>query len=168
MSGEDKRAGSLIKVDTFIHAPIDRCFDLARNIDLHVISTAETGERAIAGRTTGMVELGDTITFSARHLGIRWKLTSEIIEFDKPHKFVDRMLKGPFKRMKHEHLFGERVIEGKEGTLMTDILEMESPFWFIGRIFDNLVLIRHMENFLVKRNYTLKEYAESEKWRDLI
>ena len=88
---------AVFEIVTEIRAPIEHCFDLSRNIDFHVVSTARTGERAVAGRTTGMVELGDTITFSARHLGFRWELTSEIIQFDRPRKFTDQMLRGAFK-----------------------------------------------------------------------
>lgn len=150
-----------IDVVTSINAPLDRCFDIARSIDFHVVSTANTGERAIAGRTTGLIEADDIVTFSARHLGFRWKLTSRIIEFDPPHKFTDQMLKGPFKELRHEHIFEE-----KNGiTIMTDSMMMTSPFGFIGKAFDNLILESYMEKFLKLRCYAVKDCLESEDWK---
>jgi hypothetical protein len=44
-----------IILDTIINAPIEKVFDLSRNIDLHIESTKQTGERAIAGRTSGLL-----------------------------------------------------------------------------------------------------------------
>ncbi len=48
----------LIELSTGIRAPIERVFDLARSIDAHVASTGQTRERAVAGRTSGLIELG--------------------------------------------------------------------------------------------------------------
>ena len=41
-----------IHLTTLITAPIERVFDLSRSINLHKISTAHTGEKAIAGVTS--------------------------------------------------------------------------------------------------------------------
>ena len=49
-----------------IAAPIDVVFDLARSIDLHVQSTAQTNERAVAGRTSGLIGLGEEVTWRRR------------------------------------------------------------------------------------------------------
>tara|TARA_Y100000385_G_scaffold50965_1_gene47775 strand:+ start:2192 stop:2338 length:147 start_codon:yes stop_codon:yes gene_type:complete len=46
----------IIKIETIINAPIDRVFDLARSIDLHTLSTKETNEKAVAGKTSGFIE----------------------------------------------------------------------------------------------------------------
>ena len=53
---------TLVKMETHVKAPIDRCFDLSRSIDLHVISTKNSHERATAGRTSGLIALGETVT----------------------------------------------------------------------------------------------------------
>jgi len=47
---------------TSIAAPIERCFDLARSIDLHMASTNWSGERAIAGVTSGLIGAGQEVT----------------------------------------------------------------------------------------------------------
>ena len=54
-----------IKLLTEINSPIEKCFDLARDIDFHKLSTQKTKEKAVAGRTSGLCELGDKITWEA-------------------------------------------------------------------------------------------------------
>ncbi len=94
-----------IIIETLINAPIERCFDLSRSIDLHTDSMKHTGEKAIAGRISGLIELGETVTWEAKHLGIRQTLTSKITEFDNPNYFVDEQVSGAFKSIRHEHRF---------------------------------------------------------------
>ena len=95
----------IIELSTHINAPLERCFDLARSIDLHIISTKQTGEQAIAGRTSGLIELGETVTWRAKHFGVWQTLTSKITHFDHPNSFTDEMVEGAFKSFRHEHLF---------------------------------------------------------------
>ena len=82
-----------IKIETIIDAPIDRVFDLSRSIDLHTLSTKKTNEKAVAGKTSGFIEFGESVTWRARHLGVYQKLSVEITEYDKPNMFKDVMKK---------------------------------------------------------------------------
>jgi uncharacterized protein YndB with AHSA1/START domain len=61
---------TVIDLTTDIDAPIERVFDLARDLDLHARSMAHTGEHAVGGRTIGRVGVGDTVTWRARHFGV--------------------------------------------------------------------------------------------------
>ena len=72
-----------------VEAVPERVFDLSRSIDLHVQSTGNTGEKAIAGCTSGLIELGESVTWEATHFGIRQRLTSKITAFERPRFFVD-------------------------------------------------------------------------------
>lgn len=153
-----------IRLETKIEAPIQRVFDLSRSIDLHKQSTSHTHEEAIAGRTSGLIELGETVTWRAKHLGIYQKLTVKIVKMDKPNSFTDVMLKGAFKQMEHTHLF----LPEENYTLMVDVFEFESPMGFIGRIFNHLYLTNYMTKFLEIRNKEIKRISESEEWKNLI
>jgi ligand-binding SRPBCC domain-containing protein len=146
----------IINLTTEIDSDINRCFDLARDIGIHILSTEKTNERAIAGRTSGLCEEGDTITWEAKHFGLWQRLTVEMVKVEKPIFFEDRMLKGAFKNMRHEHHFKE--VNGK--TVMTDKFEYEVPFGSIGELFDNLILKSYMTRFLKTRNRILKSVAE--------
>ena len=65
----------LIVLETRIRAPRERVFDLARSIDAHQSSTSGTSERAVAGVTSGLIGLGEEVTWRARHLGVTQHLT---------------------------------------------------------------------------------------------
>ena len=147
-----------IELSTHINAPIEICFDHARSIDLHLKSMDQTGEEAIDGRISGLIELGETVTWRAKHFGIWQTLTSKITEYDYPNRFTDIMVKGAFKSFRHEHLF----YSVNQQTVMKDIFIFESPFGTIGEIVNSIFLGRYMENLLKKRNSVIKEAAESE------
>ncbi|MBW7674924.1 SRPBCC family protein [Chryseobacterium chendengshani] len=147
---------SKIYIETIIKADIHKVFDLARDIDLHQQSAFKTREKAIAGRTSGLIENGETVTWRAKHLGIYQTHTSKISEMEAPYKFTDFMLKGTFKSLKHQHLFSQ---EG-ENTIMTDIFEFESPLGIIGKLFNRLFLTNYLTKFLLTRNKLIKKTAE--------
>ena len=63
-----------INLTTTIDAPIERVFDLARSIDLHKLSTKKTNEEAVNGKTSGLIELGETVTWRAKHFNVYQKL----------------------------------------------------------------------------------------------
>ena len=146
-----------IRLQTVINAPIERVFDLARDIDFHQRSVAHTAERAIGGRTSGLIAPGETVTWEARHFGRRWTLTSRIVDSDRPRRFIDEQTAGPFRSFRHEHRF--EPAEG--GTLMTDDWEHQSPLGPIGRLVDRFVLDRYMRGLLELRNAGLKREAEA-------
>jgi ligand-binding SRPBCC domain-containing protein/adenylate kinase family enzyme len=152
---------AVIELQTLIGASRERVFDLARSIEVHQDSTAGTDERAVAGVTSGLIGLGEEVTWEARHLGVRQRLRVKLTAFERPHWFQDAMLQGAFARMQHDHRFEER--NGQ--TLMSDRFEFASPFGPLGRLVDWLFLTRYMRSFLLQRNARLKQIAESEAWR---
>jgi len=153
-----------IEIRTEIKSKKEIVFDLSRSIDLHKISTEQTNEEAIAGKTSGLIEMNESVTWRAKHFGVYQKLTSKITEFDKPNYFVDEMQKGAFKEFKHEHHF----VELNGGTLMTDIFNYKSPLGVLGKLADKIFLEKYMTELLTERNRVVKEFAESEKWKELL
>ncbi|HWN95876.1 MAG TPA: SRPBCC family protein [Methylomirabilota bacterium] len=150
-----------VRLFTSISAPPERVFDLARSIDAHQQSTEGTHERAVAGVTHGLIDLGDEVTWEARHFGIKQTLTVKITGFERPIRFQDIMISGAFKRMQHDHEF----MAQPPGTLMVDRFEFESPIGIFGWMADRFVLVHYMRRFLTRRNQVLKNLAESEEWR---
>ena len=149
-----------IKID----APIERCFDLARSIDVHVLGNVHFGENALAvgDLTSGLIEMGQTVVWRAKHFWIWQTLTSRMTGFDRPVFFEDTMLRGAFKSMRHEHFF-RSLPEGR--TEMKDVLYFSAPLPVLGRIAEVFILRRHMYNLLHERNMVLKQVAESDEWR---
>lgn len=146
----------LIILTTHIRADRQICFDLARDIDMHQKTTLGTREKAIAGVTTGLIKLGETVTWEATHLGLRQQLTSKITAFDAPYHFRDTQIKGPFRSLEHDHYFKN---DGGY-TIMTDEFRFQSPGGLLGRLFNFLILTRYMHRFLARRNDLLKIFAE--------
>jgi ligand-binding SRPBCC domain-containing protein len=150
----------VIELATPIAAPIERVFDLSRSIDLHMKSTARTGEQAMAGTTSGLIGLGQEVTWRARHFGIWQSLIVRITEFEPPTHFTDVMLRGVFRRMEHHHYFEQSL----EGTVMRDVFSYESPLGILGRMADFLFLGRYLRSLLIERNRIIKATAESDAW----
>jgi ligand-binding SRPBCC domain-containing protein len=153
-----------IEIITEISAPIEICFDLARSIDLHKISTAKTNEQAIDGKTSGLIELNEFVTWEALHFGIKQKLTSKITAYERPYYFVDIQVTGAFKSFYHKHTFEE--VDGR--VIMKDYFEFHSSLGVFGKLFNKLFLTKYMERLLIERNKIIKDYAETGKWKILL
>lgn len=142
---------------THIKAPVEICFDFARSIDLHLESMKHTRETAIAGVTRGLIGLNETVMWKARHFGIVMTLSSKITECIYPKIFADEMVNGPFKMMKHKHVFQQK----QEYTIMTDEFVYQSPLGILGKVADALFLKNYMKNLIEHRNDVIKQKAES-------
>ena len=153
-----------IHLTTFIAAPVNLVFDLARSIDLHKASMEASKERAVAGTTSGLINENETVTWEAKHFFKLRQLTSKITSMKSPDSFVDEMIKGDFKSYRHEHHF--KVIEN--GTIMIDLIEFETPYGSLGRLVNRFYMIAYMEKLIKERNNTIKEYAESEKGKTIL
>jgi ligand-binding SRPBCC domain-containing protein len=146
-----------IRLTTYIEAPIERCFDLSLNVDLHRRSVAHTRERPVAGVTRGMMKLGDTVTWEAIHFGVKQHLTTQITAYDRPHSFTDEMIRGAFHSMKHTHEF----VSQPPGALMFDLFSFRAPLGVLGWVAEKLILTRYMRGLLLTRNSYLKQVAET-------
>jgi ligand-binding SRPBCC domain-containing protein len=149
-----------IEVITTIAAPIERCFDLSRSIDVHMASTNWTREQAIAGITSGLIGYGETVTWRGRHFGILVKHTSQITAFEYPVHFQDAMVRGMFRTFCHDHYFEAHSLH----TRMRDVMIFEAPLGPLGKLVEKIVLDGHMRKLLQKRNQHIRKVAESSEW----
>lgn len=83
-------------------------------------------------------------------LPIRW--TTEIIEWQPPHRFVDIQLKGPYKLWRHEHAF---VAEGNS-TRILDEVQYQLPFGLMGRIAHALQVKGDVETIFAYRKQAVE------------
>ena len=153
----------IISLTTRIKAPIERVFDLSRSVELHIESSPESQETIVEGKTSGLLEKGDEITWNS-HLKFRQKLHVKLTAMERYQSFVDEMVSGAFAHMKHTHLFKEE----KGATLMTDEFDYKSPggpfAWFV----ENSFLTAYLRRFLAERNKIIKRVAESEEWKSYL
>lgn len=151
---------SRIELQTLIAAPAERCFDLSLSIELHLDSTAGTGERVVEGVSSGVLGPGDEVTWEARHLGRRRRLSMTISAYDRPRMFRDEMVRGPLRRLAHDHYFEP----AEHGTLMLDVFDFSSGLPPL----DAVVLGPHFRRFLVRRNEVIRTLAGTDGWRDYL
>ncbi|HLZ95081.1 MAG TPA: SRPBCC family protein [Candidatus Dormibacteraeota bacterium] len=123
-------------------------FDLSLSVAAHLASMAGSRERALGHDSSHVLALGDEITWTAWHFGWKWRLTSRITAFERPYRFVDEQVRGPFHRFRHEHLFEPDT----QGTRMTDVVEFEAPAGWAGRIAERLVLGSYLRRLIERRN----------------
>ena len=130
-----------LEIETVIAAPRERCFDLSRDLDLHLRSMHASGERAVGGRTSGLIGLDEEVTWEARHFGVLHRHSSRITAFQRPAHFRDSMIKGRFRRFEHDHYFTDT---GKT-TLMRDVIEFASPLGWLGRLVDQPAVVARLD-----------------------
>ena len=141
-----------VLLTTTIAAPLDDCFMLSLSVDAHARSMGSSGERVVAGVRSGAMELGQTVTWQARHFGLPFRMTSKITVYKRPSLFVDEQVRGPFAAWWHEHRFEEFAGH----TVMTDVVRYRSPAGPLGRLVEWVFLERYMQRLLQQRNAWLK------------
>jgi ligand-binding SRPBCC domain-containing protein len=141
-----------------INAELSAVFDLSLSVDAHTESMGGSKEKAVAGVMTGLLGLGDSVTWQAIHFGLPFCMTSKIVSWDRPNSFVDAQTRGPFHSWRHEHIF-ESAAGG--GTRMVDTVVFASPLGPLGRAVDRLVLARYMRRLVEQRNEWLRKTLET-------
>lgn len=149
-------------LERVIAAPVERVFSLSLDVGVHVDSMTAHDERIAGGVRSGQMTDGDTVTWDARHFGIRFRMTSLVFDLDAPHAFSDRQIRGPFAEFRHRHSFEPvpvpEAADGR-GTVMRDEIVFRSPFGPLGRLVDALVMKRHLIRLIERRNDSLAAQA---------
>lgn len=153
-----------IHITTFIAAPIERVFDLSRNLTIYKVFMQNRKETFSSGAASNLIAHGETLTFHARHFGKTRLVTTRVIDLKKPSSFVHEQVKGDLVHFKHEQHF--KSVEN--GTIMIDLIDFESPRDVIGKVIGKLYMKSYLEQFMNTRNKLIQQYAESEKWRAVL
>lgn len=138
-----------------VHAPAETVFDLSLDVDLHLRSMAAWRERVV-GSPSSPLGLEDEVTWKARHFGLPFTMTSRIVELERPSRFVDEQVRGPFARFRHEHLF--EPADG--GTRMTDNVAFDAPLGPLGDLAEAVALRRRLRHLIEVRNEALVAEAQ--------
>ena len=151
-------------INTIIKNKCEVVFDLSRSVDLHLIRTSKTNEKAVAGKTSGLINLNETVTWQANHLFKIRYFTSQITGLNYPFSFTDQMIKGDLQSFSHKHIFEKNA----EGTLMTDVIYLKAPYGLLGKIVMKLFLKNYFKKLLIERNNIIKQFAETEQWKMIL
>jgi len=76
------------------------------------------------------LEVGTRVELRTR-IGLAWiRIVAEHVAYEKNERFEDVMLKGPFARWHHKHLF----LPHPDGCTLRDEIEFAPPLGFLGRL----------------------------------
>jgi len=153
-----------IHITTFIQAPVERVFDLSRSIELHKESMKIYNEQAVAGTRFGLIGKNETVTWTAKHFFKTRVVKVAVTDMEQYSQFTDEQTEGSFKKMKHVHHF--KPVDN--GTIMIDYFNFEIPFGVIGKFLTTLYFKSHVKKMLDLRNKTIREYAETNKWKKFL
>jgi ligand-binding SRPBCC domain-containing protein len=149
-----------IRLNTWVDAPVERCFRLAANVDFRNACARPMKIQAVSGVTHGALREGDSVTWRGWHYGMRLSLTHRI-ECCRPFShFREVMVSGVFRYYEHDLHFA--VMD--DGTRVRDEVRFAAPLGPIGRVLEKLVLKRYLTSLLKLRNAALKRTAESKEW----
>ena len=131
----------LLEREQWLPKPIDEVFAFfSRPENLQQITPPWLDFRMV--ETPKELKPGSLIRYRLRWHGVPVRWTTEITEWDPPHGFVDRELKGPYALWNHEHLFTEK--DG--GTTMRDRVAYALPLAWAGRIAHWALVRRDVES----------------------
>ncbi len=99
-----------------------------------------------------VLEKGSLIRYRLRWHGLPLSWTSEIAEWNPPHRFIDVALNSPYALWHHEH----RFFPQGGGTLMRDKVTYALPLGWIGAIVHRLRVRREVESIFDYRSATLR------------
>jgi ligand-binding SRPBCC domain-containing protein len=150
-----------VEVVTDIAASAATVFDLELDMDVHAASLAGHQERVRTSTGRPQLGLGDVVTLRARHFGVTWRMTSQVVELDRPHRFVDVQVAGPFRRFRHEHVF----VPTPGGTRMTDRVAFTAPLGAPGAAVGRLVVGPYLRRLLQQRGAHVRSVAEGQEGR---
>ena len=110
-----------------------------------------------------MAGVGTEIVFKFRaipYLPMHEKWIALITEFSLNEYFSDVQQQGPFRRWEHTHSFEAKTIDGREGTLIRDVVEYEVGFGVIGRMLEKLMFQRMLRTTFEYRKKALEKIFE--------
>ena len=128
-----------------------RLFDLARDVSAHTESMSRSRESAIGGVRSGLIGLGEDVTWRAWHFGLPLRMTSRITAMSPPSSFTDEQIRGPFRYFRHHHEFTPQGT----GTLMVDRVAFAAPLGILGRAAESLLLADYLRKIIEQRNVYL-------------
>ena len=108
--------------------------------------------------------LGAEIVVSVRllpPLPLRSEWVARIVEYERDHHFADVQAMGPFRHWAHRHEFERRELQGREGTVVRDLLEYDVGLGALGTVAGRLFVGPEMARTFAHRQKTLEALLAS-------
>lgn len=147
-----------IVLETSIKAPIQVVFDGARSIDVRLAANARLAEEVIDGPKSGLLQLGDEITWRSKHFGVCYHFNSKITKMKAPVYYRDEMLSSAFHSLKHDCLFEANG----DLTVMKNVLRYKPTYGILGKIVNRFFLQQYLSKYLAAKNQIIKIVCEND------
>lgn len=143
------------KTEQFLSISIEKAWSFfSSSKNLALITPPELDFKIISADEKKEIYEGMLIEYKVKPLlGIPIYWQTEIFKINKPIRFTDKQLKGPYKVWEHTHIF----IEMNHGVLMKDEVKYQMPFGFIGNMVQSLIVKKKIENIFVYRREVLNK-----------
>jgi len=138
-----------------IPCSIDQLWDfIASPLNLKRITPPYMGFDVLSGDLPQKMYAGMMIAYRVSPLmGIKTIWVTEITHVADLKYFVDEQRVGPYKMWHHQHLL--EPVAG--GVLMTDIIDYQPPFGFLGAIANRLIIRNKLEEIFSYRKEKLEQ-----------
>lgn len=148
-----------IEVRTRISTSADRAFDHLLDIEAHVREMAGSKDQLLSPIPDGgVLRLGDEVTWRSHHHRLGFTTTSQVVEYDRPFRFVDLQLRGPLRAFRHEHLF----IPIDNDVEMIDMVTYQARGGPLGRMVERAFLTSYIRELLEARGAHVKRVVEAQ------
>lgn len=97
---------------------------------------------------------GAKLIFKVRAFGVAQQLEHEIVEFDRPKSFREKMLKGPLPAWMHDYIVEPH---GDGLAALTNRIEFEPPGGMLGMLLTADRILSHLEESYAERSAALKK-----------
>ncbi|MCA9076508.1 MAG: hypothetical protein KDA93_15900 [Planctomycetaceae bacterium] len=101
-------------------------------------------------------EQGSMLHFDIQGFGQTQSVVYEILEFERPERYLEQQVEGPMKQWIHEHLF---IPEG-DTTIVVDKVRFEPPGGLIGMLLTESRILESLDEGIFSRNQMLKQILE--------
>lgn len=143
------------KTTQFLPININLAWDFfSTPLNLPIITPPELDFKILTKTNIDKAYEGMIIDYTVKPLfGIPMHWQTKICSVIEKKSFADKQLKGPYKLWHHTHTFEEQ----NGGVLMTDVINYQLPFGFIGNIAHSLFIKKKIENIFNYRRKVLEE-----------
>lgn len=153
-----------IRVETWINAPMERCFEIALRVETHGGSALI--ERVIdgpggSGDSDRCMHDGDQLTRESKHFGKKIRYTTRIEQVRPFTYFREMRVSGALSRYEHDHHFAPM----DDGTRMRDEICFAVPMGGLGKLATKMFLRKRLTAVLRARSHEIKRLAESDIWK---
>ena len=146
----------ILRRECLIPKPISSVFDFFSQAEnLEKITPPWLNFQILSPRPIELRQ-GTAIAYQLRLRGFRFQWLTEIERWAPPYEFVDRQIRGPYKRWRHTHRFEE----SGAGTRIVDVVEYALPFGPLGRLAHWLQVRRDISKIFDYREERVKGFLE--------